>query len=38
MLQPAIKDKALAFDSLSAFFKGDRVKAWTVLSSLDADL
>ena len=37
MLQPAIKEKAIAFESLSAFFKGDRDKAWTVLSSLDAD-
>ncbi|MGN1190565.1 MAG: DNA-processing protein DprA [Candidatus Ornithospirochaeta sp.] len=34
---PAIKEKAIAYEALSLFFKGDRDKAWSVLTSLNAD-
>lgn len=37
MSLPAIKEKAIAYESLVSFFKGDREKAWSVLSSLNAD-
>ena len=37
MSQPVIKEKAIAYEALSLFYKGDRDKAWNVLSSLNAD-
>ena len=37
MLQTAIKEKAVAYEALSLFYKGDRDKAWDVLSTLNAD-
>ena len=37
MSQTVIKEKAIAYEALSTFFKGDRDKAWSILSSLNAD-
>lgn len=37
MSETSIKEKAVAFEALSMFFKGDSDKAWEVLESLDAD-